>query len=54
MSNNDLVLVKQLIEQRQKEVAPDIPASEYFQLFVSEQALKDWSGPIVKTNFRYF
>ncbi len=41
MSNNDLVLVKQLIEQRQKEVAPDIPASEYFQLFVSEQALKD-------------
>lgn len=41
MSNNDLILVRQLLEQRRLELAPDLSEADYFQLFVSEQALKD-------------
>ena len=41
MSNNDLILARQLLEQRRRELAPELSESEYFQLFVSEQALKD-------------
>jgi hypothetical protein len=41
LSNNDLILLKQLLEQKRQELAPDLPEAEYFQLFASEQALKD-------------
>jgi len=42
MSNNDLVLVKQLLEQDRRERAPELSESDHFQMFVSEQALKDY------------
>lgn len=41
LSNNDLILLRQLLNQKRLELAPDLPESEYFQLFASEQALKD-------------
>lgn len=42
LSNNDLILLKQLLEQRRAELAPELSEPEYFQLFASEQALKDY------------
>ena len=41
MSNNDLVLLKQLLDQKRKEIAPSLPESEFFEVFVTEQVLKD-------------
>lgn len=41
MNNNDSILLKQLINQKQEELAPDQDMSEFFEWFVAEQALKD-------------
>lgn len=41
MTTNDVILICQLLTQRRSELAPDISESEYFQIFASEQALKD-------------
>ena len=40
-TSNDQVLLQTLLEQTRKEVAPELAASEYFQLYVLEQLLKD-------------
>jgi hypothetical protein len=39
--SNDQVLLQTLLEQTRKEVAPELAASEYFQLYVLEQLLRD-------------
>ena len=41
MTTNDLVLIKQLVNQRKDEVAPELSESEFFNIFSTEQALKD-------------
>lgn len=41
MSSNDLVLIRELILQRNDELAPELSKSEYFNIFAAEQALKD-------------
>ena len=41
MSANDLVLIRELVSQRKNDVAIDLSDSEYFDIFASEQALKD-------------
>jgi hypothetical protein len=42
MSQNDLILINQLLEQRREEVAPDLSEPDYFEIFSAEQALKDY------------
>lgn len=41
MSENDLVLLNQLLEQRMKTVGDGLSESDYFELFAAEQVLKD-------------
>lgn len=41
MSTNDFVLLRELISQNKKVVAPELTDSEYFELFTAEQILKD-------------
>ena len=41
MSQNDLILLNQLLDQRLAAAAPSSDASEFFELFSAEQALKD-------------
>lgn len=41
MTTNDVILVQQLLSQRQAELAPDMTEAEFFQIFAAEQALKD-------------
>jgi len=43
MPANDPVLLGQILEQRKTELAPDLSESEFFELFVSEELLKDRS-----------
>lgn len=41
MTTNDTILLRQLLSQKQAEIAPDMPASDFFLIFAAEQALKD-------------
>ena len=41
MSANDLILIRQLVSQRRSELAPELSEKEYFNIFATEQALKD-------------
>ncbi len=41
MSSNDLVLLRELLSQQKQMMAPEMPVSDYFELFVAEQALKE-------------
>lgn len=43
MPTNDPILLDQILKQRKAELAPDVSASEFFELFVSEELLKDRS-----------
>ncbi len=42
MTNNDQVILDQVLEQQLKDRAPSMGKSEFFELFVSEQILKDY------------
>lgn len=41
MASNDRIILDEVLKQRQAEVAPNVPASEFFELFTAEQVLKD-------------
>lgn len=43
MPANDPVLLDQILKQRKAELAPELSESEFFELFVSEELLKDRS-----------
>jgi hypothetical protein len=42
MPTNDQIILKQLLEDRKRELAPDMSESRYLELFVTEQILKDY------------
>lgn len=42
MPDNDQIVLDTLLQQTRLEVAPDMPSDEYFEIFVSEQVLKDY------------
>lgn len=42
MSQNDKILLDQLLEQRKADLAPNLSKSEFFELYVAEQTLKDY------------
>ena len=41
MGSNDPVLIDQLIKQRNSEVGNNIPETDFFEIFASEQILKN-------------
>ena len=42
MSSNDQVFLEEVLKQRRDELSDPISESDYFELFASEQALKDY------------
>lgn len=42
MSANDRIILDKILEQKRKELAPDIPTSKFFEIFTAEQILKDY------------
>ncbi|WP_321965220.1 AIPR family protein [Paraburkholderia sp. J7] len=42
MSSNDKIILEQIIDQQQQERAPSTSKSEFFEIFVAEQVLKDF------------
>lgn len=40
MSANDQVIQQQILGQRNREIAPDLAESNFFELFAAEQVLK--------------
>lgn len=42
MATNDVIILNQILLQNQNEIAQNMPESEFFELFVSEQILKDF------------
>lgn len=42
MPTNDQIILWQLLEERKREVAPELSEDDYFEIFVAEQALKDY------------
>jgi hypothetical protein len=42
MSNNDQIILDQILKQQQAERAPHLTANKYFELFVAEQLLKHY------------
>lgn len=41
MATNDQVILRQILDQRREELAPELAESEFFELFSAEQILKD-------------
>ena len=41
MASNDRIILDEILKQRQAEVAPELSASDFFELFTAEQVLKD-------------
>ena len=42
MTTNDQIILKQLLEDRKREIAPNISESDYFEIFCAEQIIKDY------------
>ncbi len=42
MASNDQIILNQVLDQRRQEVAPNLDASTYFEVFTAEQILKDY------------
>ena len=42
MSTNDQIILNQILDQRRRDLAPDISESTFFEFFTAEQALKDF------------
>jgi len=42
VSANDRIILDKILEQKRKELAPDIPTSKFFEIFTAEQILKDY------------
>ena len=42
MTTNDLIILNEVLKQRQSEVDPDGEASSFFEFFTAEQVLKDF------------
>jgi hypothetical protein len=42
MPTNDLIILERILEQRQAEIGPELDSATFFELFVAEQALKDY------------
>lgn len=42
MGQNDLVLLKEILRTRNAEVASELPADDFFEIFSAEQILKDY------------
>ena len=42
MSQNDVILLNRLLEQRREEVVQDLTDTEYFDVFTADQVLKDY------------
>ena len=42
MSNNDKIILDQVLEQKRQELAPDLNDTSYFEVFTSEQVFKDY------------
>lgn len=42
MSANDRIILDKILEQKQQELAPQLSASKYFEIFTAEQILKDY------------
>lgn len=42
MTSNDLIILDKTLEQRNKEVDPELKPSDFFELFIAEQILKDF------------
>jgi hypothetical protein len=41
---NDQIILTQLLEERKREIAPELSEANYFELFCSEQILKDYDA----------
>ncbi len=42
MSANDRIILDQILEQKRQELAPQLTASKFFEIFTAEQILKDY------------
>jgi len=42
LSANDRIILDKILEQKQKELAPDISSSAFFEIFTAEQIVKDY------------
>jgi len=42
MPTNDLIILERILEQRKAEIGPEMDSATFFELFVAEQALKDY------------
>ena len=42
MTNNDRIILEQVLEQKRADVAPGLEPAEYFEIFTAEQVLKDY------------
>lgn len=42
MISNDIIILDKILEQRKNEVAPDLSDSDFFEIFATEQVLKDF------------
>lgn len=42
MSNNDRIILDQVLDQQQQSLAPSFDTTQYFEVFTAEQALKDY------------
>ena len=44
MPTNDQIILKQLLEDRKRDTAPELSESDYFELFCGEQVLKNYDA----------
>src|SRR5436305_13180686 len=42
MSANDRIILDKILEQKHKELAPELAPSKFFEVFAAEQILKDF------------
>ena len=42
MASNDKIILDQILQQKHKDIAQSISASDYFEIFTAEQVLKDY------------
>ncbi len=44
MPTNDQIILRQLLEDRKRDVAPELSDADYFELFCAEQILKNYDA----------